>query len=339
MPATNFTALRLRRDILANSDIGAMLLNKEEGGPHFNRVAGVDANFRFGEFLTTERVRRRRRSRPPRPCRRRATSSRLAPTSVRLPDRTWQCGGDGHDASAPGSTTRWGSCRGAASTTTRLQANYRFRPLRSLEWIREIQPHWDVDMFTAQDGRQPRFALSGLPLPDQLPGRLVRRGRREPERRSDRDARSPSTARAASCVNPGRYEFDEYFILVNTNDVGAGGARRPLLDRRVLRWLSPQLRVGPSFRLNENFNTSLNVQINDIELSTGAYVSTLITGARELQLQHEDVRERAAAVQHRLAPVELEPALQHHPPAAQRLLPRLQRAARRADRATCWTAR
>ena len=33
----NFTALRLRRDVLANSDIGAILLNKEENGPHFNR--------------------------------------------------------------------------------------------------------------------------------------------------------------------------------------------------------------------------------------------------------------------------------------------------------------
>ena len=31
-PATNFTALRVRRDILANSDIGAVLLNKEENG-------------------------------------------------------------------------------------------------------------------------------------------------------------------------------------------------------------------------------------------------------------------------------------------------------------------
>ena len=28
-PSTNFTALRLRRDILANSDIGVMFLNKE----------------------------------------------------------------------------------------------------------------------------------------------------------------------------------------------------------------------------------------------------------------------------------------------------------------------
>ena len=31
VPATNFTALRVRRDILANSDIGAVLLNKEDG--------------------------------------------------------------------------------------------------------------------------------------------------------------------------------------------------------------------------------------------------------------------------------------------------------------------
>jgi hypothetical protein len=36
--------------------------------------------------------------------------------------------------------------------------------------------------------------------------------------------------------------------------------------------------AGPSFRLNENFNTSLNFQVQDVELSTGAYVSTLVTG-------------------------------------------------------------
>ena len=35
-PATNFTALRVRRDILANSDFGAVLLNKDENGPRFN---------------------------------------------------------------------------------------------------------------------------------------------------------------------------------------------------------------------------------------------------------------------------------------------------------------
>ena len=40
-------ALRLRRDILANSDIGVMALNKDASGAGYNRVIGFDANFRF----------------------------------------------------------------------------------------------------------------------------------------------------------------------------------------------------------------------------------------------------------------------------------------------------
>src|SRR5262245_6781837 len=51
-PSTNFTALRLRRDILRNSDIGVMFLNKEPQGNHYNRGFGADANFRFYRDLT-----------------------------------------------------------------------------------------------------------------------------------------------------------------------------------------------------------------------------------------------------------------------------------------------
>jgi hypothetical protein len=50
-PSANFTALRLRRDVFAASDIGVMFLNKEVSGPHFNRVIGADANFRFFQKL------------------------------------------------------------------------------------------------------------------------------------------------------------------------------------------------------------------------------------------------------------------------------------------------
>ena len=50
-PASKFTALRLRRNVLANSDIGVIVLNKEANGPSYNRVVGTDANFRFFENL------------------------------------------------------------------------------------------------------------------------------------------------------------------------------------------------------------------------------------------------------------------------------------------------
>src|SRR5688572_14752453 len=51
----NITAVRLRRDILTNSDVGAVLLNKDEAGAGYNRMAGVGAHFRVG-FLTPNGV-------------------------------------------------------------------------------------------------------------------------------------------------------------------------------------------------------------------------------------------------------------------------------------------
>ncbi|MBI4487387.1 MAG: carbohydrate binding family 9 domain-containing protein, partial [Acidobacteria bacterium] len=47
VPATNVTVLRLRRNVLANSDVGFIVLNKDLSGSDYNRAAGIDANFRF----------------------------------------------------------------------------------------------------------------------------------------------------------------------------------------------------------------------------------------------------------------------------------------------------
>jgi hypothetical protein len=51
IPSTNFTVARVRRDLFENSDVGAIFVNKKEVGDHFNRTYGVDANFRFFDYL------------------------------------------------------------------------------------------------------------------------------------------------------------------------------------------------------------------------------------------------------------------------------------------------
>ena len=50
----NYTVLRGRRDILRNSDVGAIFLSRQSSGASENRneVAGVDANFRFIRALS-----------------------------------------------------------------------------------------------------------------------------------------------------------------------------------------------------------------------------------------------------------------------------------------------
>ena len=37
------------------------------------------------------------------------------------------------------------------------------------------------------------------------------------------------------------------------------------------------MNLGPSVRLNEHFNASLNLQLNDVSLSTGSFVAKLLT--------------------------------------------------------------
>jgi hypothetical protein len=53
-PSSNYTVARVRRDLFRSSDIGAIILSREPNGDSgdFNRVAGVDTNFRFFRSLS-----------------------------------------------------------------------------------------------------------------------------------------------------------------------------------------------------------------------------------------------------------------------------------------------
>ncbi|TDI45010.1 MAG: hypothetical protein E2P02_08400 [Acidobacteria bacterium] len=61
----NFSVVRVKRDILANSDIGVMFINRESmNSSHFNRSIGVDANFRVTRRKWTSTLIGPRRRRP-----------------------------------------------------------------------------------------------------------------------------------------------------------------------------------------------------------------------------------------------------------------------------------
>jgi hypothetical protein len=53
-PSANYTVARVRRDLFRSSDIGAIVLSREPNGDSgdFNRVVGVDTNFRFFRSLS-----------------------------------------------------------------------------------------------------------------------------------------------------------------------------------------------------------------------------------------------------------------------------------------------
>jgi hypothetical protein len=53
LPGTNYTVVRARRDVLRNSDVGAIFMNRQStSAADYNRVLGADANFRFLKYLS-----------------------------------------------------------------------------------------------------------------------------------------------------------------------------------------------------------------------------------------------------------------------------------------------
>jgi len=49
VPSTNYTAVKVKRDLFTNSNIGLMMLNKQSGPGHYNRAVGTDAFFAFSQ--------------------------------------------------------------------------------------------------------------------------------------------------------------------------------------------------------------------------------------------------------------------------------------------------
>lgn len=270
VPATNFTALRLRRDIFTNSDIGAVLLNKDEAGPDYNRMAGVDANFRFG-FLTMNGFAARTVSAAP--LAGEAGHEYAARAHVNYQDRTWQFRGR-FDTIGAQFNNELGFIPRRGVNNQFGYIGRTFRSARFPGWLREIRPHWEVDMFTRQadgalDQRLQDFHIP-LSFSDGGFAEIGWNTNVEVIRRA-----FPLNSARGVFILPGRYEYTEYFGFYFGN---ASARITPSFRYSIGDFYGGYKRTyqfGPSIRPNEKLSASLSLQVNDIRLPAASYVSTL----------------------------------------------------------------
>jgi hypothetical protein len=78
-------------------------------------------------------------------------------------------------------------------------------------------------------------------------------------------------------VNPGRYEFTEYFAFYNSSNARMFSANTRFAVGPFYDGYRRALNFSPALRVNENLNVSLGFQLNDISVSTGAFVAKLVT--------------------------------------------------------------
>ena len=273
-PSTNFTALRLRRDILRNSDIGVMMLNKEPQGDHYNRAFGADVNFRFFRDLTMN-----------------FAGAKSATPEEQLPGS----GDDLYSKSSFGYRGEVWETRGMYQTIGKrfndemgfvprvgvdnaegyLGTHLRFKKYSS--WLREFFPHFQIENFTKRDGGGLESRYMDWHLPVSLQNSTFIEIGVNPNEEVI-DEQFAINARRGVYVDPGRYEFKEYFGLVNTNASAPFSMNLRYGNGEFYDGYRRNYTVGGTFRLNEHLNVALSDQINDIELPSGAFVTHLVTG-------------------------------------------------------------
>jgi hypothetical protein len=250
-----------------------VLLNKEENGPSFNRVAGVDANFRFG-FLSIDAYAVKTFS--PQEVTPGSGEDFAARAHANYQSRTWQFRGF-YNAVGERFRDELGFVPRVGVDNRLLFTGRAFRPQWAAKLgIREIRPHWQMDVFTRRDGAGLESRYQDYHLPFNFnDGGFVEIGV-NPNVEEIRQPFTINTGRGVQ-VMPGRYDFNEWFVLWRTNSAAPVSLESRLSIGDFYDGRRHGYTLGPSFRLNEHFNAAVTVQLNDIALSTGEYVSKLVT--------------------------------------------------------------
>jgi hypothetical protein len=271
-PASNFTAFRLRRNVLANSDIGMIVLNKDTSGRSYNRVAGTDANFRFFENLNLNAAVARTFS--PAAVVPGGAGESLARAGFNYRDDRWdfrgsylRIGDAFHD--------EMGFVPRIGITKFTSQVGMRNRPKRVSSWLRETNAHVELTNTSRLAGDlQSRFVGIHMfaNLQDGSSGELGVNPQTE-----NLVAPFEINRRRGIVIPVGRYDFNEWFAFWRTNGAAplAFGGRWSVGE--FYDGYKQTYQFATAVRVKAQLNASLNWSRNQIQLREGRYTTDLIT--------------------------------------------------------------
>jgi hypothetical protein len=270
--ATNFTALRLRRDVLGNADIGAVFLNKDVEGPRYNRVLAADANFRFFRNFNISTYAARAFS--PESVVGSRGSDTMARAGFNYRGPFWEyraayatIGERFNDEM--GFFDRIGVDKANAYVATHT------RPKLTSRWAREIYPHVDyLNINYAGGGLQTRNVDYHVPI-DFQDGSWMELGLNV----SSESLRAPFliNRRRNVIIAPGRYDFHEWFTTWKSDPSKPMAVSGRWGVGNFYDGYKQNYQLGTALRLSSRLNALASISRNQIDLVGGKYATNLIT--------------------------------------------------------------
>jgi len=267
--ATNFTVGRLRKNILANSDIGVMITNKEvQNSALYNRAYGADGNFRFGRYTNINSYIAKTATPG-------ITSKDMAGRlAFSYADDKWSFR-TSYTSIQENFNDEMGYVPRKGVRKSATYGGYTWRPERWRKSIRSINPHVQIDYVKDPTGRMDtKYIDYHLPINFQN-STFIEIGKNPSYEYLARPY--PISPAKNISIPAGAYRYSEYFFLIRT-DAG----------RRVSgngRWAGGPFytgykhsyQAGATYRHSNKLTAAFSYAHNNISLHEGRFKTNLLS--------------------------------------------------------------
>ena len=266
-PANNFTVARVRRDILANSDVGLMFINRQSSQRDYNRSFSADANFVFFRDLRMNTVVAGTR-----------TPGLHGHDGMQKLEMTWQNNlvkilGSYLNVQENFNPEVGFVRRRGTIAHSELNVRHRFdRGSKLGAVLRDLSPHVIWEGSERPDGETDvKLFRPHVRVELQDGGGIEGTNYRNFERDTE-----PFTIRPGVVLPPGDYRFDDYQIWYFSNkskpvSIDARYRSGEFYDGTKVTW-----KVSGSLKLGYRLTTTVDFEHNDVNLPEGAFLADLL---------------------------------------------------------------
>ena len=264
-PSTNFSVARVRRDILGNSDVGGIFINKQGGREH-NRTYGMDGHFQFFShleiasfFLKTDTSNL-------------SGEDTASSIFVGWADHRYDIQGE-YLSIEDNFNPEMGFVRRRGIRKSRGEFNLKLRPGERLPWMRELRPSTGIEYITNQENVVQTKNFDQMFNVDLQNGGSFRFIHRVQFERLD----EPFLIRSDQSIPTGDYVFREVNINLISDRSRMFSGSLDLTTGEFFDGHKDSYGAGLLFHHNYRFRADIFWEHDEVELPSGDFSTDLVT--------------------------------------------------------------